>query len=112
MCCYTHQKPVLAVYGGQLATRESLRCRCGIGGVRCVRQATQEDRLCDRCRADEPGPPVDLSASPAAFEGPDWYAAGRVGYIGPERLQWMADSYRLDLTVAKPGQMFIISGLG
>lgn len=95
VCCYTHQEPVLAVYGGQRAARESLRCRCGDAAGRCVRQATQEDRLCDRCRAPEPGPPVGLSASPAAFESPDWYAASQLG-----------------LAVAKPGQMFIISGLG
>jgi hypothetical protein len=73
-----------------------------------VRQATEEDRLCDRCRADEPGPPAGLSATPAAF---DWYAAGRVGYIGPG-----SPSYRPplgpDLAVARPEQMFIISGLG
>jgi hypothetical protein len=92
VCCYTHDLPVVAVYGGRLAADESLRCCCGVGGVRCVRQATQEDRLCDRCRADD-----------LAGDGPDFYATGRVpGFL----------EARLGLMVTRPEQAFIISGLG
>jgi hypothetical protein len=110
MCCYTHQEPDAA--GGQVAGHESLRCRCGTGGGQCIRQATEEDMLCARCREPEPSPP----ASPGPYDGDiDWYAAGRAGELEfrpPLRYERvLVEDYRLGLYVAQPSPV-IITGIG
>lgn len=109
MCCYTHDVPVVDGYGGQVAGREEFRCRCGYGGLQCVRQATQEDRLCDRCRAPEP----------EFAGGPDFYAAGRVGgfladseFSPPLRYERsLVQDYRIGLTVAQPSAVTVVTGI-
>lgn len=115
MCCYTHDAPVVDGYGGQVAGREEFRCRCGYGGLQCVRQATQEDRLCARCRADEPGPPASFGGPPASFGGPDFYAAGRVGemaFASPLRYERALAGYRILPSVVSPPSVIVATGLG
>jgi hypothetical protein len=56
MCCGTHHLSGTAPNGydyGPRAEDDRLRCQCGPSwdAPWCIRRATQEDQLCDFCRA-------------------------------------------------------------